>query len=102
MFDKFTERARRVIFFARLEASLLGSPVIDTELLSIGVFREYPRVFEDLGGNPMLTKSVEDETRSKIFRGERIPTAVDMALTDSGSQVRQYAVDEAAALITRW
>ena len=30
MFERFTEKARRVIFFARYEASEFGSPTIDT------------------------------------------------------------------------
>ena len=31
MFERFTERAKRVLFFARYEASTLGDRVIDTE-----------------------------------------------------------------------
>jgi ATP-dependent Clp protease ATP-binding subunit ClpC len=33
MFERFTERARRSIFFARHEASQYGSPRIETEQL---------------------------------------------------------------------
>ncbi len=40
MFDRYTEKARRVIFFARYEASQLGSPFIETEHLLLGLFRE--------------------------------------------------------------
>ena len=40
MFDKYTETARRVIFFARYEASRFGSQHIDTEHLLLGVLRE--------------------------------------------------------------
>ena len=31
MFERYTEKARRVIFFARYEASQFGSPYIETE-----------------------------------------------------------------------
>lgn len=31
MFERYTEKARRGIFFARHEASQLGSPCIETE-----------------------------------------------------------------------
>jgi len=34
MFERYTEKARRVIFFARYEASQFGSPYIETEHLS--------------------------------------------------------------------
>lgn len=36
MFERYTEKARRVIFFARLEASHFQSPTIDTEHLLLG------------------------------------------------------------------
>src|SRR5664280_267950 len=40
MFERYTEKARRVIFFARYEASQFGSPYIETEHLLLGLFRE--------------------------------------------------------------
>ena len=40
MFERFTERARRALFFARYEASTLGSRQIGTEHLLLGVVRE--------------------------------------------------------------
>ena len=40
MFERYTERARRVIFFARYEASQLGSRTIETEHLLLGLIRE--------------------------------------------------------------
>ena len=40
MFERYTEKARRSIFFARYEASQFGSPVIDTEHLLLGLLRE--------------------------------------------------------------
>jgi ATP-dependent Clp protease ATP-binding subunit ClpA len=40
MFEKYTERARRVIFFARYEASQFGSSYIETEHLLLGILRE--------------------------------------------------------------
>ena len=40
MFERYTEKARRVIFFARYEASQFGSPYIETEHLLLGLIRE--------------------------------------------------------------
>ena len=40
MFERYTEKARRVIFFARYEASQYGSPYIETEHLLLGLLRE--------------------------------------------------------------
>jgi ATP-dependent Clp protease ATP-binding subunit ClpA len=40
MLERYTEKARRVIFFARYEASQFGSPYIETEHLLLGLLRE--------------------------------------------------------------
>src|ERR1700721_2330376 len=40
VFERYTEKARRVIFFARYEASQYGSPYIETEHLLLGLLRE--------------------------------------------------------------
>jgi ATP-dependent Clp protease ATP-binding subunit ClpC len=40
MFERYTEKARRTIFFARYEASHFGSPYIETEHLLLGLLRE--------------------------------------------------------------
>jgi len=40
MFERFTEQARRTIFFARYEASQFGSTQIESEHLLLGLIRE--------------------------------------------------------------
>lgn len=40
MFERYTERARRVLFFARYEASHYGGTAIETEHLLLGLIRE--------------------------------------------------------------
>jgi hypothetical protein len=40
MFERYTEKARRTIFFARYEASQYGSSTIASEHLLLGLLRE--------------------------------------------------------------
>ena len=40
MFERYTEQARRVLFFARYEASQFGSPSIKSERLLLGLIRQ--------------------------------------------------------------
>ena len=40
MFEKYNEKARRALFFARYEASKLGSRVIESEHILLGVLRD--------------------------------------------------------------
>lgn len=53
MFERYTEKARRAIFFARYEASEIGSPQIETEYLLLGILREdktlTSRLFKTVG-----------------------------------------------------
>ena len=39
MFERYTEKARRVIFFARFETSHYGSPYIETEHLLMSLLQ---------------------------------------------------------------
>ena len=48
MFERYTEKSRRVIFFARYEASQYGSPYIETEHLLLGLLRESPDLTRQL------------------------------------------------------
>ena len=55
MFERYTEKARRVIFFARYEASQFGSPCIETEHLLLGLLREDKALVRSLvDGVPFL------------------------------------------------
>ena len=40
MFERYTEKARRVIFFARDEASQLGASSINAEHILLGILRD--------------------------------------------------------------
>jgi len=45
MFERYTDKARRTIFFARYEAVQYGSPYIETEHLLLGLVREAKNLF---------------------------------------------------------
>ena len=46
MFERYTERARRVVFFARYQASQFGSRIIETEHFLLGLMTEDKGVIE--------------------------------------------------------
>jgi len=50
MLERFTEKARRVIFFARYEASHYGSPTIESFHLLLGLAREDSRMCRNVDG----------------------------------------------------
>lgn len=100
MFERYTESARRVIFFARYEASAFGSPNIDTEHLLLGLLRESPALFKRL--LPKVDKvSVREEIEAHSPKREPIPTSMDLPLSNEAKQVLAYAAEEAERLSDR-
>lgn len=55
MFERYTEKARRVIFYARYESSEFGTPAIEAEHLLLGLLREEgcfaARIFREHGAD---------------------------------------------------
>ena len=98
MFERYTEKARRVIFFARYEASQFGSPYIDTEHLLLGLLREDKAITSRfLRGQEeveAIRKQIEDATTVR----EKIPTSVDLPLSEEGKRVLIYGAEEAEKL----
>ncbi len=96
MFERYTEKARRVIFFARLEASQYGSQKIDIEHLLLGLLRNAQNVFRWI---PALTA---DEIRSRIdaktLHLTPIPTSVDLPLSSAAREALKSAADNADRL----
>jgi ATP-dependent Clp protease ATP-binding subunit ClpC len=97
-YDKFTERARKVLSLAQEEAQRFQHPYIDTEHLLLGLVREgegvAAKVLSNLGVD--LTK-VRSTVEFMIGRGERIVLG-EIPLTPGAKKVIELAVDEARRL----
>ena len=98
MFERYTEKARRVIFFARYEASQYGSHTIETEHLLLGLFREDHALARKFLNERGGIQSIRDAIESQITRGERISTSVEVPLSAESKRVLHYAAEEAARL----
>lgn len=98
MFDRYTEKARRVVFFARYEASEYGSPCIDTEHLLLGLLRENKALANMYLGQGNVEAEIRAEVEQHITRGERISTSVEIPMTDGSKGVLNLAAQEAERL----
>jgi len=97
VFEKYTEKARRVIFLARYEASQFGGPVIETEHLLLGLLREDKALaseFLPLNALGAIRKQIEAST----VKREKVSTSVDMPLSSESKRVLAYAAEEAERL----
>jgi len=98
MFERFTERARRVIILAQEEAKRLNHSAVGTEHILLGIIREgegvASKVLESLNINPDRLRA---EVESAIGRGERTPYE-EVAFTPRAKKVLELALDEARRL----
>src|SRR6476661_4123005 len=94
MFERYTEDARRTLFFARHEASELGGPTIEPEHLLLGLVREarladvFPQKLEH------ARRSIEEQ----IAQRERVPESVEIPFSPATKRILTFAADEANAL----
>jgi ATP-dependent Clp protease ATP-binding subunit ClpC len=97
-FDKFTERARRVLTLAQEEAQRFNHNYIGTEHLLLGLVREgdgvAAKVLNNLG---VELSKVRSAVEFIIGRGEKSPTG-DIGLTPRAKKVIELAVEEARRL----
>jgi|HubBroStandDraft_1064217.scaffolds.fasta_scaffold16854_4 uncharacterized protein (TIGR02246 family) len=95
MFERFTEKARRSIFFARYEASQYGSMSIETEHLLLGILREDHKLARAFLNEKGGAQALRGEIESQITRGERISTAVEIPLSPECKRILKKAAEEA-------
>jgi ATP-dependent Clp protease ATP-binding subunit ClpC len=100
MFEKYTEKARRVIFFARYEASQFGSPMIETEHLLLGLIREDKSLAARF--LPRSTTAIQDirkEIEGRTLIRDKVSTSVDLPFSEESKRVLNCAAEESERLL---
>jgi ATP-dependent Clp protease ATP-binding subunit ClpC len=98
MFERYTEKARRVIFFARYEASQFGSPYIETEHLLLGLLREDKALTNRFLRSHASIESIRKQIEAHTTIREKVSTSVDLPLSNECKRVLAYAAEEAERL----
>jgi ATP-dependent Clp protease ATP-binding subunit ClpA len=101
MFDRYTEKARRVIFFARYEASMYGQPYIETEHVLLGLLREDKALFHRLTKLSFQVQSIRDQVSAATPIREKVSTSVDLPLSNECKRVLAYAAEESQRMADR-
>ncbi|MEP6789642.1 MAG: Clp protease N-terminal domain-containing protein, partial [Acidobacteriota bacterium] len=103
MFERYTERSRRVIFFARYEALQYGSPVIAPEHILLGLMREdktlSARFFPFR--HALTVDSIRRDVEERIVLRDRIPQSSELHLSTATKQILFYANEESRQLKAR-
>ncbi len=103
MFERYTERSRRVIFFARYEALQYGSPVIAPEHILLGLVREDKTItnrFFAFRYN-LTADSIRKEIEDRITVRDRMPQTAELHLSAETKKVLFYANEESRGLKSR-
>src|SRR6476620_11763447 len=98
MFERYTEKARRVIFFARYEASQFGSPYIETEHLLLGLLREDKALANRFLRSHAAVESIRKQIEGHTTLREKVATSVDLPLSHECKRVLAYGAEEAERL----
>jgi len=101
MFERYTETARRVIFFARYEASQYGSSVIASEHILLGLLSEDRTIMRRFAGFIQSGLEIRDEIDSRVKRGKPFATSVEVPLSDESKRILNLAGEEADRLSHR-
>jgi hypothetical protein len=93
MFERYTETARRTIFFARYEASTFGAEAIENHHLLLGMMRE-----DSFLRRKLPAEAVRQQIEAKFSRGVQTSAAVDMPLSSASKRALHFAAEEAKQL----
>ena len=96
MSERYTEKARRVIFFGRYEASQFGSPYIETEHLLLGLLREDKALTNRFLRSHVA--SIRQQIEGQTTVREKVSTSVDLPLTNESKRTLAFAAEEAERL----
>jgi len=99
MFDRFTDRARKVMSLARQEAERLNHDYIGTEHILLGLVKEGSGVAANVLENlDVDLEKVRMEVEKLVKPSPDVVTMGQLPFTPRAKKVLEYAIDEARAL----
>src|SRR5215470_10460959 len=81
IFERYTEAARRVIFFARYEVSQSGGMAIESEHMLLGLLREGGAVINRFVRDATIPE-LRDEITGHMTAKDKVDTSVDLPLSN--------------------
>ena len=101
MFERYTEKARLVVFYSRKEASTLGDREIKAIHLLLGLMQVGKALFLRLQLPEGKLEALRQACVKESLGGEPIPTSVDMPLDEEAKNILSRAQKEADSRKTK-
>lgn len=99
MFERYTESARRVLFFARYEASALGGLSIEADHILLGLTREAKGIVCDVFALLHVSlKQIRQEVEGRAQSGNSVPTSGEIPFSEDAKRTLLFAAAEADRL----
>src|SRR5688500_7273324 len=99
MFERYTEHARRVLFYARYEASQHGSVAIESEHLLLGLIRERKGNIQPILERAHISvDTIRHEIASRSTLRELVSVAVEIPFSRETKRILEHAVEESDRL----
>jgi ATP-dependent Clp protease ATP-binding subunit ClpC len=103
MFEKYNEKARRALFFARYEASKLGSRVIESEHILLGVLREGEDIIKEIFSRfNIKPEQIRREVEGDRLFVDRISSSAELPLSEEAKKILAYASHEAESMLHQY
>src|SRR5262245_62776412 len=100
MFEKYTEKAKKVLFLARYEASQMGSKVIGSEHLLLGLIKEGDDLVRDLFGRSSVNvELLRAELEARGPSGEKPAAPIEIPFSEETKKILACAEEEAERLL---
>jgi len=103
MFEKYNEKARRALFFARYEASKLGSRVIESEHILLGVLREGEEIIKEIFSRfNIKPEQIRRDVEGDRLFVDRISSSAELPLSEESKKILAYAAHEAESMLHQY
>jgi len=95
VFERCSEKSRRIVFFARYEASQLGARAIEPEHILLAIIREDARLLDSVLPEGRHSAAITDTIQTTMRHDPKVTGSVDLPLSSSTQRVSRIAAAEA-------
>src|SRR5262249_57819794 len=87
VFERYSEKSRRIIFFARYEASQLGARAIEPEHILLAIIREDARLLDSVLPQDRHSAAIRDTIQTTMRHDPKLTDSVDLPLSSATKRI---------------
>ncbi len=102
MFERYTESARRALFFSRYAVTQLGGVTIEPAHVVLGVMQGAPNAVTRFTRGSEAATALRERLEAECTQGEKIPERVEIPFSDDTKAALEQTQVEADGLNNHW